>query len=247
MLKLINLIGIIFLSLNSNADVCRYYQEFINQGVPEVPLKQALFYFKNNLSVFTNTNYISVIDYSQNSMTDRFHLLHLSQGIAESYKVSHGSGLQNKTRFNFSRITKCHHGSNTKNRKNFSRAGFFKTGAEYNPRVENVISKSTQINSDSWPYVYIQGIQAKGLKLHGLSPGVNEEALASKVVFHEANFNSFSNIGRSLGCPAFIPGQGEAIMNQIYGGSLMYSYIPQCIHEHSKVLSSIPGWESMCQ
>jgi hypothetical protein len=82
----------------------------------------------------------------------------------------------------------------------------------------------------------------------GLTPGVNNEALGDGVVMHEAKYNSASGImGRSHGCPAFVPGRGKPLMDKLRGGGLFYGYAPMCRNETVKVLSQTRGWQQFCR
>ena len=78
-----------------DVQACTHFKDFLKQGVPEIALKQALTYYNKNKSLFTNDHYISIADYSQNSVNKRFYLLDLSTGTVNRQKVSHGSGSVN--------------------------------------------------------------------------------------------------------------------------------------------------------
>jgi hypothetical protein len=88
-----------------------------------------------------------------------------------------------------------------------------------------------------------------GLKLRGLTPGVNASAYSDGYVMHEAKYNSGGDavMGRSNGCPAFIPGRGAPIVAKLQGGSLQYHYVPQCGEHHRQALKQVVGWESFCK
>jgi hypothetical protein len=66
---------------------------------------------------------------------------------------------------------------------------------------------------------------------------------------HEAKYNSGGDavMGRSNGCPAFIPGRGAPIVAKLQGGSLQYHYVPQCGEHHRQALKQVVGWESFCK
>ena len=51
------------------------------------------------------------------------------------------------------------------------------------------------------------------MRLIGLSPGVNSSAFSDGYVMHEAKYNAGGNaiMGRSNGCPAFVPGHGAPL------------------------------------
>ncbi len=68
-----------------------------------------------------------------------------------------------------------------------------------------------------------------GVRIEGLD-WRNRDALAKGVVFHERWYvRGEGNVqGRSFGCPAFPPGKGAPLLSKMKGGSLYYSYAPQC-------------------
>ena len=94
-----------------------------------------------------------------------------------------------------------------------------------------------------------------GLRLDGLTPGVNTHARARGVVMHGATYNGSSGVmGRSWGCPAFTPDAAPRTLNRIKGGSLFFSYVgmdandtgPSCTQYNNRIQQQVPGWEGMC-
>ena len=226
-------------SSSRNQTSCRFFQQFRSQGVPERPLRQALMFYENNRSQFQNQRYISIADYSQNSTQKRFYILDLQTGNVRREKVSHGSGMRNGVARGDSShngmLDRCHHGNNINDRTNMTRAGFFQTQNFY---------QSTN-NLAGWPPIDRSG--SNGLRMRGLSPGVNEEALDVGVVMHGAYYNDLGpRMGRSYGCPAFESSVASSVLSTIRGGSLYYSYTPQCQELQSIVERQVQGWERMC-
>jgi hypothetical protein len=240
-------------SPSSNSNTCRHYRSFKNSGIDEKALKQALFFYDKNKSQFSGSRYVTVADYSKSSSTQRFYLLDMQTGAVEKKRVSHGSGAIGTGRYRTNSqgrrveiknyvgdpnhdgmLDRCNHGGDETNRKNMTRLGFFKTG-----------NLDDSVNNSSWPD--LDGRGNNGMRMSGMSRGVNDEAMSSGVVMHGANYNGASgNMGRSYGCPAFTGAVARDVINRIKGGSLYYSYVPQCRGLQSKVDSQVSGWQGMC-
>ncbi|MCY4043611.1 MAG: murein L,D-transpeptidase catalytic domain family protein [Cellvibrionales bacterium] len=68
------------------------------------------------------------------------------------------------------------------------------------------------------------------LKLKGLEPGINDNAMKRYIVMHGASYVSdtwvdkHGRIGRSWGCPAISQSNIKEVINKIEGGTLMLSY-----------------------
>ncbi len=224
-----------------NGKICSLYKSFLDKGVPEVPLLQALTYYSNRKSYFSNERYISIADYSQNSRKERFYLLDLTNGEVSKDKVSHGSGRSERgtegDQNHDGMVDKCTNAAGS--RKNMTRPGFFKTGD---------LEFSEHLASSGSPR-FFKGKNFNKMTLIGLS-STNEDALGSGVVMHEASYNEGGDavMGRSYGCPAFVPGKGGAIVKKISQGSLYYSYVPVCANEMKKVLSDglVKNWNGLC-
>jgi hypothetical protein len=227
-------------------EACQYFRRFREQGVPEEPLKQALLFYSQNRDRFENDRYISIADYTQNSRNERFYILDMQTGQVRSEKVSHGSGNRNGVKVgdpnHDGMIDRCHHGSDINDRTNMTRAGFFETRNFYSSASHKDIRNGVL----EWPNLDRNG--NNGLRMEGLSPGVNDEAMSSGVVMHGAWYNDVSaTMGRSYGCPAFESDVAPSVLNTIRGGSLYYSYTPRCERLHSMVENQVRGWEGMCE
>lgn len=223
-----------------NTPVCQHFNKFKSAGVPEVPLRQALFFYEKNKDKFAKQKYVSIADYSQSSTQKRFFILDLETGEVRKEKVSHGSGKRSGTSYGDSNhdgmIDKCHHGNNLKDRENMTRAGFFVTRDFYR----------SSSHTNSWPRLDSNG--NNGLRMVGLSAGVNDEAMGSGVVMHGAAYNDGGGaMGRSFGCPAFTSAAAPGVLGTLKGGTLYYSYTPLCKELHSMVEKQIPGWQGMCK
>jgi hypothetical protein len=219
--------------------LCRAFNEFRRQGVPEAPLRQALFFLSREPNhsqrdrQIRSRRYVSIADYSQNSRRERFYVLDLEQLTVKKDKVSHGTGSVRRPgdRNHDGMLDSC----GTTN--SLTRAGFFRADELY-------FSQNGRLRR--WTMV---APGKNGLRLQGLSPGANWNSRDQGVVMHEARYNRSGNavMGRSWGCPAFVPGRGAPIMRQISNGTLFYSYAPQCRPQMEPVLRQVAGWENFCR
>ena len=214
--------------------ICQKFRQFERAGVPAEPLRQALaFYHKRQQS----GRYVAIADYSQNSKRKRFYLLDLQTGTFKAEKVSHGGG---NARWgnpgdpnHDGMLNKCG------NSNGLTRPGFYQTDRYYQ-------SFSGRFR---WPLLSRRPPR-NGVRLRGLTPGVNTDAFSDGVVMHEAKYNKDGNavMGRSHGCPAFVPGKGAPLLSKMVSdSSLLYSYAPVCASQMSRVLSQVPNWQSFCR
>jgi hypothetical protein len=80
--------------------------------------------------------------------------------------------------------------------------------------------------------IYV-GQHGRSLRLHGLQPGVNDNAFQRRIVIHGAPYVSWKTmlvnggrLGHSSGCPAVAEDQVEHIIGQLQRGSLVYIHTP---------------------
>jgi hypothetical protein len=77
-----------------------------------------------------------------------------------------------------------------------------------------------------------EGEHGYSLRLHGLEPGVNDQARARAIVLHGAWYVSQSMIaqqqrlGRSLGCPAVENSVVKPLVDTLKDGHLLFAYYP---------------------
>lgn len=74
-----------------------------------------------------------------------------------------------------------------------------------------------------------QGSNGYSLRLEGLEPGINDNAMARAIVIHGASYCSKSiaargRLGRSFGCPALPHELNKPIIDAIKEGSLLFIY-----------------------
>jgi hypothetical protein len=76
------------------------------------------------------------------------------------------------------------------------------------------------------------GSNGYSLRLHGLDPGYNDNALARAIVMHGAPYVSqeiagrVGRLGRSWGCPAVRPEVARTVIDTLKGGALLFAYYP---------------------
>ena len=228
-----------FAKKKGNEDVCTHYQRFLDAGVPKEPLNQALAFYTQKQ--FSNNRYVSIADYTQSSTKNRFYLLDLETGHVQKEKVSHGSGFQKGKKYgdpdHDGMLDSCQHNGD---RTNMTRVGFFTTAELYFSSAHDA-----KKGRKGWPDIQDSATRYNGLRLKGMSSS-NKESYSRGVVMHEANYNKRAKMGRSYGCPAFVPKKGREIMHKIKEGSLFYGYAPQCVALMKAPIQQVKGWESQC-
>jgi hypothetical protein len=76
------------------------------------------------------------------------------------------------------------------------------------------------------------GNNGYSLRLSGLDPGFNDNALARAIVMHGAPYVSeaiaerLGRLGRSWGCPALRPEIARTVIDTLKGGALLFAYYP---------------------
>ena len=77
-----------------------------------------------------------------------------------------------------------------------------------------------------------RGRHGASLRLEGLEPGINDNAMDRAVVIHGASYVSsrvvaaYGRLGRSWGCPALDRRVSRPIIDRIQGGSAVFAYYP---------------------
>jgi len=76
------------------------------------------------------------------------------------------------------------------------------------------------------------GRNGYSLRMDGLEPGINDQALARAIVMHGAPYvntglaHSMGRLGRSWGCPAVRPTVAKPLINTLKEGQFLFSYYP---------------------
>jgi hypothetical protein len=87
-----------------------------------------------------------------------------------------------------------------------------------------------------------QGKHGTSLRLNGMEPGINDNAMQRAVVMHSADYvsNDFikkhGRLGRSFGCPSIPVENHEEIISLLSGGSCLYIHFPDANYQASSLL-----------
>lgn len=162
--------------------------------VPTQALQQAISYYDQIKDKISNPRYLTVIDFSQHSRSERFFLINMKTGDVEALKVAHGQGSDSN-----------HDGlaekfSNQPNSK-ASSLGFYLTGEIYQGKY------GTSLKLDGLS-VTNSNARARAVVVHG-APYVSDE---------------LQKIGRSWGCPALDQKHSKRVIETIKEGSLIYAW-----------------------
>lgn len=161
--------------------------------VPYKALREALIFFHQNKSRFTNTNYISVINFSQSSKEKRFYIINMSSGNVWALRTAHGKGSDgNHDGYadKFSNVA----GSNA------SSLGVYRAAETYIGKhgLSLKLDGLSPTNSNA---------RARAVVIHGAS------------YVQESNVIQ----GRSWGCPAVALEHRDAVIKYLKGGSMIYA------------------------
>lgn len=215
-----------FASINIHLDsYSEIIDHFVASEVPRKPLQQALDFYFENQDILTNKRYITIGDYSQNSRERRLYILDLETGDLQREYLAHGSGRNRVGRPVGDKnhdgiLNKCKHSKFSKfvrlvkhRRFGMTRPGFMRVDETY--------------YSKKFDYGSMPGHNS--IFLTGLSNS-SKDVREHSVVFHEASYVKNESViqGRTLGCPAIPVGRMKFVLPKISGGSLYYSYVPQC-------------------
>ena len=168
--------------------------------IPRGMLEDAIAYFDLNASRIPKTDYFVVVDMSKYSGLDRYWLVNVNTGAVEPHKVAHGDGSDpdnNGYADSFGNVDGSHKTS----------LGFYLTGEIYDG-------------------THVHSMRLDGLSKDGSPNGMaNTNARSRLIVMHEASYvneASSSQQGRSNGCLALDPDIEVAMVDRIFGGSLIY-------------------------
>ena len=71
-----------------------------------------------------------------------------------------------------------------------------------------------------------QSYSSVGLRLQGVTPGYNDNALARGVVAHGAPYVSATKAGRSEGCPAMEQQRAQRVLPELANGGMVFLFAP---------------------
>ncbi|MDG0818122.1 murein L,D-transpeptidase catalytic domain-containing protein [Bdellovibrio svalbardensis] len=163
--------------------------------VPTKALEDAVVYFEQNKSKFSNRNYISVINYGQSSKEARFYMVDMNSGGVWAIHTAHGKGSDAN-----------HDGyaekfSNTSG-SNASSLGYMRTGETY------IGSHGLSLKLD--------GLSSTNSNVRARSIVIHPAAYVSEASVIQ---------GRSWGCPAVLPAYRDKVIAALKNGSLIYAVV----------------------
>lgn len=163
------------------------------QLVPNQALEKALIYFHQNKHRFTNTDYISVINFAQSSKEKRFYIINMKTGAVWGIRTAHGKG-SDENRDGYAEKFSNTSGSNA------SSLGFYKTAETYIGKhgLSLRLDGLSTTNSNA---------RARAVVIHGANY-VQESSVIQ---------------GRSWGCPAIAMELRDTVIKYLKGGSLIYA------------------------
>ncbi len=163
--------------------------------VPYKALEDALIYFHQNKSKFSNSEYISIINFAQSSKTKRFYIINMKTGKVWAIRTAHGKGSDaNHDGYaeKFSNVS----GSNA------SSLGVYRTAETYYGKhgLSLKLDGLSSTNSNA---------RRRAVVIHGAS------------YVQEANVIQ----GRSWGCPAVSMNNRDTVIQLLKGGSLIFAVV----------------------
>lgn len=161
--------------------------------VPPKALAEALNFLQENKAQFSNTEYLSIINYAPASSEKRFFIVHLQTGKVWALHVAHGAG-SDRNHDGIAEAFSNLPGSNA------TSLGFYRTGEIYmgkhGPSLRLDGLSSTNSNA-----------RDRAIVIHG-ADYVQEDSPIQ---------------GRSWGCPAVAQHNRDAVIERLKGGSLLYA------------------------
>lgn len=161
--------------------------------VPTKALSNALIYFDQNKSRFSNTRYVTVIDFSKSSREKRFHIINMSTGVVWSLRTAHGKGSDSNHdgyAEKFSNVS----GSHASSLGAYRTAETYYGSNGYSLRLDGLSSTNSRARS-------------RAVVIHGANY-VQERSVIQ---------------GRSWGCPALAQEYKTTVINYLKGGSLIWA------------------------
>lgn len=161
--------------------------------VPTQALKEAVLYFHENKSKFTNQKVLSILDFNQSSVKKRWHFVYLGTGEVWSLHVSHGKGSDSNHdgyAEKFSNVS----GSNATSLGFYRTAETYTGSNGYSLRLDGLSSTNSKA-------------RARAIVVHGASYVQDRNVIQ----------------GRSWGCPAVSMTHHRKVIDLIKGGSLIYA------------------------
>jgi hypothetical protein len=226
MLKKISIFGIMSVSLwgSCNKNIINKLKK---ERISIEAYKQALTYYQKNKF---DDKYITFIDFTLPSDKKRMYIIDNENEKIYKYKTAHGGGYKHK--FNKLTLDICEYKGND---KNFTRPGFYQTIGIY----ESKLGKKYH-----WKNFYKH---FNGIKMRGLSKGVNGDIYDKGVVIHSSSRVTERNARNSSGCFSVSYADIKSVASKIKFNNMVYAYVPQCKKEMDLIKQQIIGWERICE
>lgn len=166
-----------------------------NRVVPTQALADAVVYWYQNKAKFNNVNYITIINFAQNSKEKRFYMVDMNSGSVWALHTAHGKGSDP----DFDGYATMF--SNTSG-SNMSSLGFYRTAETYTGThgLSMRLDGLSTTNSNA---------RARAIVVHGAA------------YVQESNVIQ----GRSWGCPALSMSYYKTVINALKNGSLIYAVV----------------------
>ncbi|HUP56550.1 MAG TPA: murein L,D-transpeptidase catalytic domain family protein, partial [Bdellovibrionota bacterium] len=160
--------------------------------IPQVAVRRAFLYYQDNETVVTNRDYVTIIDFTLHSSSERMYVIDMRSAMVDSYLVAHGrnSGLVYATEF-----------SNIPGSL-MSSLGIYVTGVEY----EGQHGRSMRLHGME---ATNSAAEERAIVLHA----------ADYVSYEFIRSNGY--LGRSWGCPVIEQRFRDRIVSQLKDGSVM--------------------------
>lgn len=169
---------------------------FCADGIPVLALKNALNYYLSRAAIVKNHEYLGIVDFSINSIKERFFILNLKTGEVEKMLVTHARNTETQLGVagKFSNVV----GSE------MSSLGFFLTDSEH--------------------YVGKHGISLKLDGLSATNSNARERAVVIHGADYATQWfaDMKGRLGHSQGCPAVSPAKIEGVIEKLKGQALLY-------------------------
>ncbi|MDQ3245635.1 MAG: murein L,D-transpeptidase catalytic domain family protein [Pseudomonadota bacterium] len=142
-------------------------------------------------------DWIGIADFSKPSGDERFHVVNLMNGTAESFRVTHGSGSDRAHRGFLERFSNVHGSEATSN-------GTYTTSDYYHGKY----GLSMKVRGHDWSN---NNAEARAIVIH------NAWYAEPEVV------QAHGKLGRSQGCFAFSRADQHSVMSRLAGGRMIYA------------------------
>lgn len=174
----------------------RCQKGFCADGIPALPLKNALNYYLARGGIVKNHEYIGIVDFSINSTKERFFILNLKTGEVEKMLVTHArnSETQLGNAGKFSNVV----GSE------MSSLGFFLTDSDHYFGKHGVSLKLDGLSPTN------SNARERAIVIHGADYATQWFA------------DTKGRLGHSQGCPAVSPAKIQGVIEKLKGQAILY-------------------------